>query len=134
MRRWSACRPDESADAAGAGATGVVVHVRQVIQDYVQRATRIATSEEAKRGTEFDDTFPLGKAAAQTVGVDIIESEEVFHALRPMIGGADPVAAAGAAPTPRRRWAGLRAAPIHQNRLPPRAADTAGRARGRGFF
>jgi hypothetical protein len=94
-RRVDRVNPQAPEEAEKAG---VVVHVREVIQDHVEGPPWIASPEATKRRTEFDDALAFGKAAAQAVGVDIIEAEKVFDALRPMIRGADPFRPASPGP------------------------------------
>ncbi len=102
----------------------MIMHVRQVVHHDVEPAPRVAGAEAAEGGHQVDHAFPLHEHAAEAVGMDVVEAQEVL----------DPVVAIVRRPHARRAGLGgpRRAAHGFQLERPPFVEADHRRARGAG--
>src|SRR5262249_53227211 len=119
----------------------VVVDVVQVIHDDDQPPPRVAAAQPAEGLEEIGDTLAAAEDAAQAVAVDVVEAEEVAHALEPAVGRPHPPWVArcrpGGPPAPPGRPRGGGAAPrgpLRQKRSPAGRGGPRVKGRGMVFF
>lgn len=66
----------------------MVVDVAQIIHDDEQAPTGITGPEPSKGVAHLDDTLATPKHAVETVGMDVVEAQELFDAVPAMVGRA----------------------------------------------
>ena len=69
---------------------GMVVNVVEVIEDDVQSLARIAFAQFAKGVDDFGHAAARSENPVEVIGRDILEAQEMFDAVRAVIGGAPP--------------------------------------------
>jgi len=67
--------------------TRIVMNVVQVVQDHEQPSARVAGAEAAESLEQVGEPLLATEDTAKTIGVDIVEAEELFRPLEPAIGG-----------------------------------------------
>src|SRR5436305_83447 len=87
-RGFGGCPDRLDAEPPEQGEEGrMVVDVVEVIHDDEQAPTGIAGSEPSKRLAHVDHALATPKHAVETVGMDIVEAEELLDAVPAVVGG-----------------------------------------------
>src|SRR5262245_53045691 len=86
-RRWHGMDPEAAQQPQEAR---MIVDVVQVVHDHEEPLSGIAGPQPPKRAADLDDAVAAAKQAVETVGMNIVEPEEVFGPVRAAIRRSHP--------------------------------------------